>query len=342
MESLNILFTSVGRRSYLVEYFKNALGGRGQVHVANSSNMSPAFLVADCHVITPLIYDSGYIPFLLEYCKNNNINAIISLFDIDLPILSANKEQFNKIGTQIIVSDMNVIDICNDKWKTFKFLKDCGINTPKTYLSLEKAKIDIECGKLHFPLFIKPRWGMGSISVYEADNLQELEILLLKVKRNIRNNYLKYEAAQDETHDVIIQEKLMGTEYGIDIINDLNGNYQTTICKLKYAMRSGETDCAVTVDNKQLKSLGKIIATQLGHIGNLDCDVFIDRDKVSVLEMNARFGGGYPFSHLAGVNLPKAIITWLTGEQLDVDVLKERIGVLGQKDIKIVRMDSEV
>ena len=128
MESLNILFTSVGRRSYLVEYFKNALGGRGQVHVANSSNMSPAFLVADCHVITPLIYDSGYIPFLLEYCKNNNINAIISLFDIDLPILSANKEQFNKIGTQIIVSDMNVIDICNDKWKTFKFLKDCGIN----------------------------------------------------------------------------------------------------------------------------------------------------------------------------------------------------------------------
>lgn len=107
-------------------------------------------------------------------------------------------------------------------------------------------------------------------------------------------------------------------------------------------MRSGETDCAVTVDNKQLKSLGKIIATQLGHIGNLDCDVFIDRDKVSVLEMNARFGGGYPFSHLAGVNLPKAIITWLTGEQLDVDVLKERIGVLGQKDIKIVRMESEV
>ena len=141
---------------------------------------------------------------------------------------------------------------------------------------------------------------------------------------------------------MIIQEKLIGTEYGIDIINDLNGNYQTTICKLKYAMRSGETDCAVTVDNKQLKSLGKIIATQLGHIGNLDCDVFIDRDMVSVLEMNARFGGGYPFSHLAGVNLPKAIITWLTGEQLDVDVLKERIGVLGQKDIKIVRLESEV
>lgn len=44
---------------------------------------------------------------------------------------------------------------------------------------------------------------------------------------------------------------------------------------MKYAMRSGETDCAVTVDNKQLKSLGKIIATQLGHIGNLDCDVLL-------------------------------------------------------------------
>lgn len=51
--------------------------------------------------------------------------------------------------------------------------------------------------------------------------------------------------------------------------------------------------------------------------------------------MNARFGGGYPFSHLAGVNLPKAIITWLTGEQLDVDVLKERIGVLGQRILRL-------
>ena len=55
---MNILFTSVGRRSYLVQYFKGVLGDSGEVHVANSSPVSPAFLVADKSVVTPLIYDS--------------------------------------------------------------------------------------------------------------------------------------------------------------------------------------------------------------------------------------------------------------------------------------------
>ena len=342
MENLNILFTSVGRRSYLVQYFKEALGEKGQVHVANSSDMSPAFLVADHHIVTPLIYDENYIPFLLQYCKENGIKAIISLFDIDLPILSANNEMFQKIGTQVIVSDMEVMDICNDKWNTYKFLEKCEINTPKTYLTLDDAKEDIKSGSLNFPLFIKPRWGMGSLCVYEAENMQELDVLYLKAQRNIKNNYLKYESARDFSRDVLIQEKLFGMEYGLDIINDLEKNYQTTICKLKYAMRSGETDCALTIEHAGLKKIGECIAKNLEHIGNLDCDVFIDNDRISVLEMNARFGGGYPFSHLAGVNLPKAIIGWLLGEQIDSDVLKEDIGVMGQKDINIVKLERKM
>ncbi|MGN0028110.1 MAG: carbamoyl phosphate synthase-like protein, partial [Clostridium sp.] len=77
---MNILITSVGRRSYLVNYFKEALGEKGEIHVANSSSVSPAFQYADKSVVTPLIYDDNYIPFLKKYCIENNIDAIISLF----------------------------------------------------------------------------------------------------------------------------------------------------------------------------------------------------------------------------------------------------------------------
>ena len=73
---MNILFTSVGRRTYLVEYFKNALKNDGKVYVANSDANSPAFLVADESVVSPLIYDKNYIPFLLEFCKKNNIQIM--------------------------------------------------------------------------------------------------------------------------------------------------------------------------------------------------------------------------------------------------------------------------
>ena len=190
--------------------------------------------------------------------------------------------------------------------------------------------------EIQFPLILKPRWGMGSIAVFEVENEQELEVLYKKAKSNILSSYLKYESQMDLSKCVIIQEKLRGQEYGLDVINNLEGEYQNTIVKKKYAMRSGETDCAETVQYHELKALGKTISEKLHHIANLDMDVFIDDGNPYILEMNARFGGGYPFSHIAGVNLPLAIVKWLRGEEVDLSILTERVGIMAHKDIEIV------
>ncbi|MFL2105204.1 GNAT family N-acetyltransferase [Desemzia sp. FAM 23991] len=337
---MNILLTSVGRRSYLVNYFKEVLGRDGKVHVSNSSSDTPAFKSADYSIVSPLIYDNEYIPFLLKYCKENNIGAIISLFDIDLPILSKNKKLFQKNGIQLVISDEKVIEVCNDKLKTFQFLTNHEVKSPLTFTSLAEAKTEIENDNLQFPVIIKPRWGMGSIGVYEVDNEEELNTLYNKTLKSIERSYLKYESDKNLKESIVIQEKLKGQEYGLDIINDLEGRYHTTIVKKKYAMRAGETDAAVTVDNKKLKLLGKKISETFKHIGNLDVDVFLVDDIPYVLEINARFGGGYPFSHIAGVNLPKAIIKWLKNEKISEDLLEEKIGVLSHKDINITVLES--
>lgn len=336
---MNILLTSVGRRSYLVEYFKEALSGNGKVYVSNSSNISPAFQYADEYVVTPLIYDKEYISFLRNYCLEKNIKAIISLFDIDLLVLAKHKKEFEDIGIKIIVSDESIIEICNDKYKTFLFLKENNFNVPKTYISLIEVKEAIKNKEIDFPLMLKPRWGMGSISIYEAENMEELEIFYKKIDREIKKNYLKYESAQTLEENVLIQEKLKGQEYGLDVVDDLEKNYCTTFVKRKNAMRSGETDCAETIDSLMLRELGAKISEKVKHIGNLDVDLFLVEDKPYILEMNARFGGGYPFSHLAGANLPKAIIKWLNKEKVNKEeLLTIKYNVIGQKDIKIVKL----
>lgn len=337
---MNILLTSVGRRSYLVEYFKKALMGEGQVHVMNSSALSPAFCVADKATVSPLIYDENYIPFLLEYCVENKIKAIISLLDIDLPILAKNKKKFEEIGTQVIVADYDFVTICNDKWKTYQFLIHNGFLAPKTYLKVEQALKEIEDGVIDYPLIVKPRWGMGSIAVYEADNEEELKIFFEKTKRNILKSYLKYESLENIEESVIIQEKLNGQEHGMDVINDLNGNLASISVKVKYAMRSGETDCAITIRNDEITEVGRKLSEISKHPGNLDVDVFMVEDKPYVLEMNARFGGGYPFSHIAGVNLPKAIVRWLNNQDVSTDELIPEMGVVAQKDIVIVELNK--
>lgn len=337
---MNILLTSVGRRSYLVKYFKMAVGKHGKVHVSNSSDITPAFKIADKSVVTPLIYDPNYIPFLLSYCKKNKIDVLISLFDIDLPILSQKKNLFKDIGVNVIISDENVINICNDKLMTNKFLQENKFNVPKTYFSLENILLDLNKKEIDYPLIIKPRWGMGSIGILQADNEEELKIFYQKSLNQIKNSYLKYESSENLDESIIIQEKLNGQEYGLDIINDLSGNYQNTIVKIKHAMRSGETDCAEVVENNLLKNIGKRISEKLKHIGNLDVDVFLVDDKAYILEMNARFGGGYPFSHIAGVDLPKAIVSWINKEEVSKSLLTEKVGILAHKDIEIVKIND--
>src|SRR5699024_1645729 len=78
------------------------------------------------------------------------------------------------------------------------------------------------------------------------------------------------------------------------------------------------------------------LSNELGHIANLDVDVFMVNDVPYILEMNARFGGGYPFSHIAGIDLPKAIINWVQGKNEPELLQNERIGTIAHKDIDLV------
>ncbi len=334
---MNILLTSAGRRTYLVEYFKEALikaGVGGEVHVTNSREC-PAFYAADEHVISPIIYDADYIPFLLDYCKNNDISLLLPLFDVDVPVLAAHAEEFEAIGTMVVTADVKSAEFCNDKWKMYKLLSG-GFKVPKSWLNVDKALADIREGKFHFPLIVKPRRGMGSLAMYEADNEEELAVFAGKVRNDIKKTYLKYEAAADQDNCVIIQEKIEGQEYGLDVANDLDGVCRAVAVKKKEAMRSGETDAAVTVENEYLEKIGRLLGNIVRQRGNLDVDVMERDGAYYVLEMNARFGGGYPFSHAAGMDLPYAIIKWSLGEEVDEDCLKVRPGVRSQKDIRIL------
>lgn len=336
---MNVLLTSVGRRAYMVKYFKEVLGAEGQVHVCNSDNKSIAFKYADKKVISPLIYDENYIPFLVEYCKENSIDIIISLFDIDLLILARHKKEFEEIGTNVIVSNEGIIEICNDKWQTYEFLTKNCFNTPKSFLKIKEVIKKIKEGNLSYPVVVKPRYGCGSISVSIAHDEEDLIYLTKKANQEINDSYLKYEsAASDEK--IVYQECLIGQEYGADIINNLKGEVQNVIVRKKIAMRSGETDIAELVDEPIIRDeLGRLgIITK--HIANMDCDVFLVNGKPYILELNARFGGGYPFSHMGGCNLPQAIVNWVKGEKVDRDTLLSRTGVIGFKEIFISELDT--
>lgn len=328
---MNILFTCAGRRTYLLKYFKENLAQGDKVIATDMQLSAPALQVADVKLQVPAVYDPEYINITHAICKEHKIDALISLNDLELPILAENKSRFEEIGVKVIVSDPNVIDIAFDKYKTAQWVETLGLNSPKTYVGLENAKTALAKGDIQFPLFLKPRWGSGSIGLETVEDMEELEIVYGLLFKKIKKTILATASIGDEY--ILIQEKLGGKEFGLDIMNDLNGKNVGVSVKQKLAMRAGETDKAVTVDLPVVREMGQKIGEALGHIGNLDVDIMQRSDGTyCVLELNPRFGGGFPFSYEAGVNLPKAIIKWLKGEEVNPQILSPQYGKMFAKN----------
>lgn len=308
---MNILFTCAGRRNYLINYFKEALNGNGSVYAADMQISAPALIDADHSIIVPSIYDANYINTLVNNIKKHNIDAVISLNDLELPILSEHRTLIENAGAKLLVSDESVIDVSFDKWKTFLFLKDIGLNSPLTFTSYREALTAIKNNTLKFPLVLKPRWGSASIGIEFPESLEELELAYKLLKLRLERTILAKASQEDIEQAILIQEKISGDEYGMDVLNDLDGNYKGSFVRQKLSMRSGETDKAISVINQRFNEIGKTIGSKLKHIGNLDCDVLERDSELYVLELNPRFGGGYPFSHEAGMNTCRSYLSWL-------------------------------
>ena len=337
---MNILFTCAGRRNYLLDYFRRALGGDGRILAADASDTSPAIQEADEAFQLPYVDHPSYLQELKQICAREKVAAIVSLNDLELPLLALHKEEFLQIGTRVLVSDPDVVDICFDKWRTERFFSRMGIRSPATWLTLEEAGSAIATGALRFPVVVKPRWGTASIGIEFPQDMRELELCHELVRRKLKRTFLAGISATDEHHSVLIQQYLPGNEFGLDIINDLDGGYQTTVVKRKLAMRAGETDKAVVVDDPRLSEIGERIGRELGHIVNLDCDFFEHEGELYGLEMNPRFGGGYPFSQEAGLDLPVAILAWLRNEPAPAGSLTVRFGSQAAKCDRLVHIGT--
>lgn len=318
---MNILIASAGRRTKLVEYFMNEFNNDGKVIVTDCDYLAPTIHIGAKGYIVPRITDNNYVDELLKICKEENIDAILSLIDPELSILSKEKEKFKKLGVKVLVSDYEVTELCFDKMAMFKFLEDNGFKTAKTYCDIESFRDDIESNKVNFPVFVKPRTGSASLGINKVDNMKHLEILF------------------ELSDDLIIQEFLDGQEYGIDVYTDfISKDVVSIFAKKKIRMRSGETDKAVSVKDDSLFELIKDFITKLGTIGAVDIDVFEVNGEYYISEVNPRFGGGHLIAYECGDNYPLYIKNNLLGisNKCNIGNYKEDIYMI-KHDTLIIR-----
>lgn len=321
-EPLNILILSCGTRNKVVQYFKQELGNIGQIMATDCSELAPALYEADKHFIVPRMDDDTYLDVVLNICKDNNIKGVLSLIDPELSLLAENKEAFLEIGTTPIVSDYDLIEMCFDKYQFYQLLVKNEFKTIKSYIDKEEFHKDIELEAIKYPVFVKPVRGSASINISKVTSKEEIEQLF--------NRY----------DNLMIQEFMDGTEYGVDTYIDMiTGEPIAIFIKEKIKMRAGETDKSVSViDDKLFDLIKKFIAT-FRFKGIIDIDIFKVKDEYYISEVNPRFGGGYPHAYECGVNVPGMIIKNL-GCEMNTDKIgeyDENIYMMKYNEVKIVK-----
>lgn len=319
-EPLNILILSCGTRNKIVQYFKKELGDKGKVFATDSSELAPALYDADEYFIVPRISEPGYLAHILNICKENNITGILSLIDPELSLLAKNRQKFIDIGTTPIVSDYEVVERSFNKYLFNQFLEKNGFNSMKCYIDINEFYIDLEKEVIDFPVFVKPYNGSASININKVNSKDELDLLFSKFD------------------NLMIQEYMDGTEYGVDVYIDMISNEPVSIfIKEKIKMRAGETDKSVSVKDDRLLEVVKDFVKIAKYKGIIDIDIFKVNNEYYISEVNPRFGGGYPHAYEVGVNIPKQIINNFNkvNNEAQIDNYSEGIYMMKFNDIII-------
>jgi carbamoyl-phosphate synthase large subunit len=320
---MRILLSSIGRRGYLVKYFKDAVGGAGEVWGADGSPYAPAFQYCDNVVLLPKVGEADYAERLIDLCEKNKIDMVVPLIDPELEVLASQYDKFRNSGIMAVVSPAKTVEITFDKYLTWLHAKKAGINVPETVTTIGEALALIASGKLSWPVIVKPRKGSASMYVYNCRNEEELQL------------------AYRNCPGPMIQEFVSGDEYGYDLFCGADFKPLSVYCKLKLAMRAGETDKAVSVNEKKYIDLGVRMAEIFPMFGPVDADVKIGKNGPMLLEINPRFGGGYPCSHLCGAGFPAKLIAVYKGQKLIPDIGNYPAGVYMFKQDEIVSPTAE-
>ncbi|AUP77241.1 ATP-grasp domain-containing protein [Flavivirga eckloniae] len=314
---MNILITSAGRRVSLVQAFQKELKElvpEGMVMTTDfNTNLSAACQVSDKAFQLPLVDDKNYLNNLLEICINNNVKIVIPTIDTELLVLAKSINTFLKHGITPIISSEEFINVCRDKREMSTFFKERGINVAKEY-----SKYDYK-----LPLFIKPYNGSRSVDTFVIRNHEEL------TEYHFINKDLMFLEYLD--HDVY-------DEYTCDLYYDKNHNLKSVTPRKRIEVRDGEVNKGITKRNALVDYIKEHLSHVEGAVGCLTAQFFkhSNEDEFYGIEINARFGGGFPLTYLAGANFPK----WLIQEYF----LGEEIDFYGdwKEDLLMLRYDNEI
>lgn len=295
----NILITSAGKRVALVKYFKETLGRfypEAKVYITDMNpDMAPVSYVCDGAFKVPRVTAPEYPEQLLKICENNEVGMIIATIDTELLILADLKEMFRVKGVYVMVSDKPFITMCRDKRNTGAFFTSHGVRVPK----------EIDKYNPTFPIFAKPYDGSLSTNLHYIKTSDELTPDILNDPKLLFMEYI---------------DKRVYQEYTVDMYYGKDNKVKCIIPRERIEIRAGEINKGCTAKNEIVAFLKENLGRIKGCVGCICVQLFFHPETKDIvgIEINPRFGGGYPLSYNSGGNYPELLIReYFLGEEVE-------------------------
>jgi len=317
-----VLFTCIGRRVSLLHAFRGAarrLRLRACFYGTDTSPLSPALQLCDEGFLVKPTWHARYVGQLLSIVRRYDVRLLVPTVDLDLRLLAEHRGRFERCGCRVLISDPEVIDICQDKRRTSRFLKRQGFDGPVTR-SVRSALTADRKGQIVWPCFLKPWDGHAGKGTMVVRDREELRFYAKRVP------------------NAICQELVEGVEYTCDVYVDFERHVRSVVPRRRLEVRSGEVSKGQVVKDRHIMTEVARLIERLGAgPGVVTVQLFLTpKSQIKFIEVNPRFGGGAPLSIRAGADFPRWILQELMGR-------KPRIGFDAFQDgLMMLRYDAEV
>lgn len=239
-----------------------------------------------------------YINRILDICRQENVKYIIPLIDVEVDVFNSHRIRFNEKNIIVCISSYESISVCRDKYKAYKFLKDKGVSC----LIHTQLLKDVDTKNINYPVVIKPFNGRSSNRLHFVDSEEQLLCLL----------------NSETAEEFVLQEQIEGSVVTVDVCRNPQNNSIVCIPRLELLRTLNGAGTSVQIlDDKELISVSKEIATDLNICGTVNFEFLKFEDNYYFLECNPRFSGGVAFSGLAGYDFVNNSLKCFQGKDID-------------------------
>ena len=335
MEKTTVLVTCVGTvtsPSHIDSLRRNPEGRSLRIIGVDMTTPCIGQYITDKFYLVPPGLSPDYLNKILEICSEESVEVLFPASHEEALILAKNRDLFQKIGTTIVISKPEVLELAFNKKLAYRKLQVNNLPCPRFRIvssvpELEEAATDL--GIDQHNLVIKPIMSRGGRGTRILTKKNSANSLLNEKPGTLIANYSSIittlkELNPDIFPELVLMEYLPGQIYSVDFLAK-NGKTLAIVPKVRIIGNPSQTIVGMVQRSTSIENMIKKISGvfKFDYTVNIELGTSLD-GRVLPFDLNPRLGASTAFCSAAGANLIYYALKMALGESVPTLEVKDK------------------